>query len=162
MDKEIYTTSAPSSGGILLGLLNILEPLNITSDGGLKNPLNVHRFLEALKFAFGARSWVTDPAFVKDKKRFEEVYTKEWADGIREKITDVSGIVKSFSLPNWGPIFFWQNETHSADYYGLQYDTPIDHGTTHLSAVDKWGGAASVTSTVSSYPLPSTKNKGKI
>ncbi|KIY35507.1 gamma-glutamyltransferase [Cryptococcus gattii E566] len=128
MDKEIYTTSAPSSGGILLGLLNILEPLNITSDGGLKNPLNVHRFLEALKFAFGARSWVTDPAFAKDKKRFEEVYTKEWADGIREKITD--------------------NETHSADYYGLQYDTPIDHGTTHLSAVDKWGGAASVTSTI--------------
>lgn len=42
-----------------------------------------------------------------------------------------------------------QNETHSADYYGLQYDTPIDHGTTHLSVVDKWGGAASVTSTVS-------------
>ncbi|OXC69401.1 gamma-glutamyltransferase [Cryptococcus neoformans] len=128
MSKEIYTTSAPSSGGVMLGLLNVLEPLNITSNNGLKNPLNLHRFIEALKFAFGARSWVTDPAFAKDKKRFEEVYTKEWADEIREKITD--------------------NETHSADYYGLQYDTPIDHGTTHLSAVDKWGGAASVTSTI--------------
>lgn len=74
----------------MLGLLNVLEPLNITSNNGLKNPLNLHRFIEALKFAFGARSWVTDPAFAKDKKRLEEVYTKEWADGIREKITDVS------------------------------------------------------------------------
>lgn len=43
---------------------------------------------------------MTDPAFAKDKKRLEEVYTKEWADGIREKITDVSVIVKSFSFPN--------------------------------------------------------------
>lgn len=67
-------------------------------------------------------------------------------------------------LPNWGPIFFWQNETHSADYYGLQYDTPIDHGTTHLSAVDKWGGAASVTSTVSRihYLAQRTREKNLI
>lgn len=74
----------------MLGLLNVLEPLNITSNNGLKNPLNLHRFIEALKFAFGARSWVTDPAFAEDKKRLEEVYTKEWADEIRKKITDVS------------------------------------------------------------------------
>lgn len=96
MSKEIYTTSAPSSGGIMLGLLNVLEPLNITSNNGLKNPLNLHRFIEALKFAFGARSWVTDPAFAKDKKRLEEVYTKEWADEIRKKITDVSDQSPSF------------------------------------------------------------------
>lgn len=96
MSKDIYTTSAPSSGGIMLGLLNVLEPLNITSNNGLKNPLNLHRFIEALKFAFGARSWVTDPAFAKDKKRLEEVYTKEWADEIRKKITDVSDQSPSF------------------------------------------------------------------
>lgn len=96
MSKEIYTTSAPSSGGIMLGLLNVLEPLNITSNNGLKNPLNLHRFIEALKFAFGARSWVTDPAFAEDKKRLEEVYTKEWADEIRKKITDVSDQSPSF------------------------------------------------------------------
>ena len=41
-----------------------------------------------------------------------------------------------------------QNGTHDADYYGLHTDTPVDHGTTHLSVLDRWGGAASVTSTV--------------
>lgn len=41
-----------------------------------------------------------------------------------------------------------QNSTHDTAYYGLQHDTPIDHGTTHLSVLDKWGGAASITSTV--------------
>lgn len=41
-----------------------------------------------------------------------------------------------------------QNSTHDPAYYGLKHDTPIDHGTTHLSVLDRWGGAASVTSTV--------------
>lgn len=41
-----------------------------------------------------------------------------------------------------------QNGTHDADYYGLHTDTPVDHGTTHLSVLDRWGGAASITSTV--------------
>jgi hypothetical protein len=46
-----------------------------------------------------------------------------------------------------------QNATHDIDYYGLQHDTPVDHGTTHLSVVDQWGGAASITSTVSGLEL---------
>jgi hypothetical protein len=46
-----------------------------------------------------------------------------------------------------------QDATHEIDYYGLQHDTPVDHGTTHLSVVDQWGGAASITSTVSELAL---------
>ncbi|WVQ76804.1 gamma-glutamyltransferase [Cryptococcus sp. DSM 104548] len=128
MSKEIYTTSAPSSGGVLLGLLKVLEPFDITSTGGLGDVLNAHRFIEALKFAFGARSAITDPAFATNRSALEDVHSKQWADDVRAKITD--------------------NTTHSADYYGLQYDTPIDHGTTHISVADRWGGAASVTSTI--------------
>ncbi|WVQ84044.1 gamma-glutamyltransferase [Cryptococcus sp. DSM 104549] len=128
LNHSIYTTSAPSSGPVMLGLLNVLEPLNITSTGGLNDSLNAHRLIEAMKFAFGARSEITDPKFARDTGRFEEFYGKEWADEVRGKITD--------------------NGTHKADYYGLQYDTPIDHGTTHLSVADQWGGAASITSTV--------------
>lgn len=41
-----------------------------------------------------------------------------------------------------------QNETHEVNYYGMQHDTPVDQGTTHLSMVDKWGGAVAITSTV--------------
>lgn len=122
--RTIYTTSAPSSGEVMLGLLNILEPMDLTS----MTPLNTHRLIEAMKFAFGARSEITDPAFVENTDRFEEFVSKKWADEIRPKITD--------------------NETHEVNYYGMQHDTPVDQGTTHLSMVDKWGGAVAITSTV--------------
>ncbi|WVW78752.1 gamma-glutamyltransferase [Kwoniella bestiolae CBS 10118] len=130
MGKEIYTTDVPSSGGILLAFLKLLEPYNIPFTGGLKNPLNVHRLIEGMKFAFGARSEITDPApeFGGNLTRFREFYEGDWAEEKRGMICD--------------------NETHEIDYYGLQHDTPIDHGTTHLSVLDRWGGAASVTSTV--------------
>lgn len=59
----------------MLGLLNILEPYNITS----LSPLNVHRMVEAMKFAFGARSEITDPSFARNVSRFEEFYGKGWA-----------------------------------------------------------------------------------
>ncbi|WVQ97806.1 gamma-glutamyltransferase [Kwoniella sp. CBS 9459] len=129
MGKEIYTTDVPSSGGILLGLLRLLEPFNIPSHGSLTNTSNVHILLEGMKFAFGARSEITDPSpeFGGNLTRFREFYKGDWAAEQRAKIT---------------------NHTHDIDYYGLKHDTPIDHGTTHLSVLDQWGGAASVTSTV--------------
>ncbi|KAI9635467.1 putative gamma-glutamyltranspeptidase 1 precursor [Dioszegia hungarica] len=126
--REIYTTAAPSSGGILLALLRLIEPFRISQTGGLDNPLNVHRFIESLKFAFAARSEVTDPAFVKDPERLDRFYQSGWADDVRAKITD--------------------NSTHKVDYYGMEFDHIEDHGTTHLSVVDQWGGVAAVTSTV--------------
>ena len=44
-----------------------------------------------MKFAFGARSEITDPAFVGDdeRARFTEFYGKTWADEVRERINDV-------------------------------------------------------------------------
>ncbi|KAK4688922.1 hypothetical protein P7C73_g1180, partial [Tremellales sp. Uapishka_1] len=124
--KTIYTTDAPSSGGVMLGMMNILEPYNITE----LNPLNTHRLIEAMKFAFGARSEITDPKFatLAQGLRFEEFYQKSWADGKRALMTD--------------------NTTHEIGYYDVKYDTPVDGGTTHLNTVDQWGGAAAVTSTV--------------
>jgi len=70
----------------MLGLLNLIEPLNFKS----MTSLNTHRLIEAMKFAFGARSEITDPAFVDTTDRFDEFYSKEWADEIRPLITDVS------------------------------------------------------------------------
>ena len=69
----------------MLGLLNILEPYQITS----MTPLDTHRLIEAMKFAFGARSEITDPAFAENVTRFDELYSKQWAEGIRPRITDV-------------------------------------------------------------------------
>jgi gamma-glutamyltranspeptidase/glutathione hydrolase/leukotriene-C4 hydrolase len=91
--KTVYTTSAPSSGAMLLAILNILEDFDFAStpksEGGCNGPLNTHRLLEAMKFAFGARSEVTDPAFATSdqKDRYIEFTTKKWAKGLRHKIT---------------------------------------------------------------------------
>lgn len=35
----------------------------------------------------------------------------------------------------------------------MEFDHIEDHGTTHLSVVDKWGGVAAVTSTVCPFIL---------
>lgn len=98
--KTVYTTSAPSSGAMLLAILDLLEtydfPSTPESEGGCNGPLNTHRLLEAMKFAFGARSEVTDPAFATTKQndRYLEFTTKEWAEDTRRKITDVSGRIQ--------------------------------------------------------------------
>lgn len=75
----------------MLGLLNILEPFTRhQKPDECWTPLWTHRLIEAMKFAFGARSEITDPAFAKDLGRLDEFYTKSWADEVRGKITDVS------------------------------------------------------------------------
>ncbi|KAL1409901.1 hypothetical protein Q8F55_003900 [Vanrija albida] len=126
--QDIYTTDAPGSGGVMLGMLNILDGLAHTHNrSACWDELSAHHTIEAMKFAFGARSEVTDPKFATNLTRLAEFRTKAWADEQRRKITYA---------------------THGPGYYGLVHDTPLDHGTTHLSVVDQWGGAASVTSTV--------------
>ena len=78
---------------MLLAILNILEEFDFTStpkaEGGCNGPLNTHRLLEAMKFAFGARSEVTDPAYatLEQKDRYLEFTTKKWAKEVRRKIT---------------------------------------------------------------------------
>lgn len=128
----------------MIALLRILEPFRIPQTGGFKNPLNVHRFIESMKFAFGARSEVTDPAFVKDADRLDRFWKTGWPDEVRDKITDVSNVNVAVLLDFTDQ----QDSTHKIGYYGMKFDQIEDHGTTHLSVVDKWGGVASVTSTV--------------
>lgn len=41
-----------------------------------------------------------------------------------------------------------QDRTHELSYYHPRFDVKEDHGTTHLSTIDKWGSAVALTSTV--------------
>jgi gamma-glutamyltranspeptidase/glutathione hydrolase/leukotriene-C4 hydrolase len=52
-DKKVYTSHAPTSGPVLLHILNLLERYDLTGEG--RTGLNIHRFVEALKFGFAAR-----------------------------------------------------------------------------------------------------------
>lgn len=125
--RKYYTGSYPSGGPILQHLLNVLEGYDTFAEEG-KTGLGVHRFVEALKFAFAARTNVGDPPFINNDAKLAEIPTRKYADAVRANITD--------------------DRTHKLSYYNPQFDILEDHGTTHLSVIDQWGGAVSLTTTV--------------
>ncbi|KAG2234762.1 hypothetical protein INT48_000111 [Thamnidium elegans] len=124
--RKVITTAGPTSGPALLSVLNIIEPFffNITGPTGL----TMHRFVEALKYGFAFRTEISDPDFIKNDDRMEQIISKEWADIVRKNISD--------------------NLTHDPLYYEPKYENNDPHGTMHLSVVDKDDGAVSLTSTV--------------
>jgi hypothetical protein len=74
----------------MLGMLNILEPYPLAAEG--MTPLNTHRLVEAMKFAFGARSEITDLA--SEFGDWSRQRGKAWAEEKRRGIDDVSvGVV---------------------------------------------------------------------
>jgi len=126
--RKIYTTHAPTSGPVLLHMLNLLEHFDDFVQEG-RTGLNVHRIVEAMKFGFAARTRVCDPAFIEaDYTSIEEIPTKEYASLIFTNLTD--------------------DHTHTPGYYQPVFSVPEDHGTSHSSIIDKNGMAVAITSTV--------------
>lgn len=85
----------------MLGMFNIMEHYRLYDEHRPHSPLtktrtglNMHRITEAMKFAFGARTEISDPdtAYM-DEKRRERVTgfaQRGWADEIVKELTDVS------------------------------------------------------------------------
>lgn len=87
-----------------------------------------HRFIEASKFAYGARSALGDMGFVKNASEIaRNITSARWAEKIRKLIKD---------------------QAQPDAYYGGSFQVPPDHGTTSISVVDKKGNAVAVTSTI--------------
>ncbi|KAF5321830.1 hypothetical protein D9619_001810 [Psilocybe cf. subviscida] len=123
-DKKVYTTHAPTSGPVLLHMLNLLEHYDFDE----RNGLNVHRLVEIMKFGFAARTKICDLQFANDTQQIYEIPTKAFAQKIVGNITD--------------------DRTHPPEYYNPIFDVKTDHGTSHTSVVDLNGMAVSLTSTV--------------
>ncbi|KAI9572200.1 gamma-glutamyltranspeptidase [Boletus coccyginus] len=122
-DKKVYTSRAPTSGPVFLHMLNLLERFDLIGEG--RTPLNVHRMVEAIK----CETRIGDlPYYTGDVARVEEIPTKAFADKIAVRLTD--------------------DHTHLPKYYKPEFDIETDHGTSHVSVVDKNGMAVSLTSTV--------------
>lgn len=119
---HVYTTHAPTSGPVLLHMLNLLENFDLVAEGW--TGLNVHRIVEAIKFGFAARTKLSDPAFNDNTP----IATKAFADLVFANFTD--------------------DMTHPPKYYNPEYDIDIDHGTSHTSVIDQDGMVVSLTSTV--------------
>ncbi|KAK0485936.1 gamma-glutamyltranspeptidase [Armillaria novae-zelandiae] len=122
--RKVYTTHAPTSGPVLLHMLNLIEKYDLEK----RNGVNTHRLVEAMKFGFAARTRICDPDFQNNTEVIKSISTKAFANVIFPNITD--------------------GHTHPPDYYNPEYDVLTDHGTSHTSILDKNGMAVSLTSTV--------------
>ncbi|KAF9435671.1 hypothetical protein BGZ76_005763 [Entomortierella beljakovae] len=125
--RKIYTSPAPTSGPALISVMNILERYNV---GRFKEFANVdtHRFIEALKHGFAQRTELGDPDFTDLEATVENMLSKDTAAQIRANISDTRTFPVDYYNPHWGPI--------------------DNHGTTHLSTVDKDDMSVALTSTV--------------
>ncbi|CAF2748616.1 unnamed protein product [Rotaria sp. Silwood2] len=131
-----YTSSAPSSGPILIFILNILLDYNF-SRNSLNSSENAslfyHRLIEAFKFAFAKRTELGDPLKINLQQFISKLTSKEYAKSIRQKIDD--------------------EKTFEAEYYGYNRNKKqsLSGGTAHISIVDEYGDALAITSTINTY-----------
>lgn len=90
--RTVYTTQAPTSGPVLLHILNLMEGLEDREVQGAN--VNVHRMVEAMKFGFAARTRIADAAFVNEtiRERMDDIPTKEYAKGTLANLTDVRSL----------------------------------------------------------------------
>jgi gamma-glutamyltranspeptidase/glutathione hydrolase len=92
--------------------------------------LTTHRFVEAMKFAYGARLKLGDPDFVKNTTEYQkELLSDNMAHEIRQRILD--------------------NRTQPVEAYDpLSLYNPESHGTSHIVTADASGLTLTSTTTI--------------
>ena len=125
---KLHTSGVPSSGAILMGILKIMEQYPVQDWDDVD--LTVHRFSEAMRFAYGARLELGDPGFVPESIKTERsMVTDEWAESVRRRILD--------------------DQTQPVEVYDpRELYTTEGQGTSHIVTADKSGMATSMTTTV--------------
>jgi gamma-glutamyltranspeptidase/glutathione hydrolase/leukotriene-C4 hydrolase len=83
--RKVTTCSEPTSGPMLLAVLNLIERFQMKVDG--LTGLNLHRLVEAFKFGYAFRTEFGDPDFVQNSERIEEMIDKDFAAKVRQNIT---------------------------------------------------------------------------
>ncbi|KAE9549939.1 hypothetical protein FO519_006857 [Halicephalobus sp. NKZ332] len=127
--RHVCGPPPPSGAAVAQAILNVLDGYNWESTNSFDDYTTFfHRFIEANKFAYGARSELGDTDFVKNASEIAKNITDpRWGEKIRKLITD---------------------KAHPDAYYGGHFQAPDDHGTTNIAVIDKEGNAVSVTSTI--------------
>ena len=142
--RQVITCGAPCSGPALIQALNILEGFSLGSKTGRMTPQEVHLLVESMKCraalphkrsadlrdAAAARTELGDPFDpVADRPvRISELTSKDFAALLRSNIS--------------------LTKTYPWTHYNPKYDFPRNHGTTHISVIDKDGMTTSLTSTI--------------
>ncbi|KAJ4715634.1 Gamma-glutamyltranspeptidase [Melia azedarach] len=130
LGHKLISFPPPSSGGAtMILMLNILAQYPIPS--GLGGPLGVHRKIEALKNAFAVRSNLGDPDFVNITAVLSDMLSVSFAKQLKKDIND--------------------SRTYGPKHYGGKWNPLNDHGTSHMSIIDKERNAVAITNTVNAY-----------
>nr|WP_233532248.1 gamma-glutamyltransferase [Antrihabitans sp. YC2-6] len=147
-DHEICGMPNPSSGGTAvastLGILSnfdlgALMPTDLDRNGGVPDPKAVHLIAEAERLAYADRDkYVADSDFVplpgnSTETLLNEAYLKQ-----RAALIDPGKSMGQAQPGDFGPVPL-----------GIPGQVP-EHGTSHISVVDKYGNAASMTTTIES------------
>lgn len=127
----MYSVRAPASGPVLAHILGIMDEVKAKPDDSLsEDPLNYHRFVEALKFAYAKRAQLGDEKFEESvSKVVEELLSDDAARNARNKIDD-------------------SKTRDDPSFYGLVNTEPKDGGTSHSCYWDKDNNVVAITSTV--------------
>ncbi|KAI3844334.1 hypothetical protein MKX03_006137 [Papaver bracteatum] len=130
MGFTILGMPVPSTGvlglSLVLNILNSYESLDF-----IKDPLGLHRLIEALKHMLGYRMNLGDPKFVDITKFEDNMLSTSFAAELREKIKDDTTLPTKDYLPKWSQL--------------------NDHGTSHFCIVDKDRNVVSMTATINHY-----------
>ncbi|KAJ7945350.1 Gamma-glutamyltranspeptidase [Quillaja saponaria] len=126
---KILSMPPPSGGPPMILMLNILAQYDIPS--GVSGSLGVHREIEALKHVFGVRMNLGDPDFVNVTKVLSDMLSHKFAKELKKTIND--------------------NKTFEPNHYGGRWNPINDHGTSHLSIIDRDRNAVSMTTTINAY-----------
>lgn len=126
---KIYSGTAPSSGAVLASIMKIIEGYDMRTPSQLN--FSTHYLDEAMKFGYGQRTLLGDPAFLPNLTEYQlNMYSESTAADFRAKI-EPEGVL----------------ETKDYEPPGDNFDVP-DQGTTAVVAADKSGLSISLTSTV--------------
>uniref|UniRef100_A0A914W3U8 Gamma-glutamyltranspeptidase 1 n=1 Tax=Plectus sambesii TaxID=2011161 RepID=A0A914W3U8_9BILA len=127
-NRTICGPPPPSGSAIAQAILSILDGFKLNQSTFEDNVDLYHRLIEASKFAYADRSVLGDMAFITDALPVaRNITSQEYAAAIRKMITD---------------------RAHPEEYYGGDFGVQEDHGTTHITVMDRFGNAVAVTSTI--------------
>ncbi|CAJ2512131.1 Uu.00g077560.m01.CDS01 [Anthostomella pinea] len=125
---NLYSSGAPSSGAVCLSTLKTMEGYDASDTADVN--LTLHRFDEAMRFAYGAHQALGDPDFLSDVDKLEyKMLDASEAASIRQRILDNS----TQPVKNYDPDEIYTSESH---------------GTSHIVTADASGMAVSSTTTV--------------
>ena len=99
----VTSCPAPAGGAAVLSILKTMEGYEVDAAGEGEVNVTMHRLDEAMRFAFGARSAMGDPAFLSYMDWYEEEITSEaFAKEVRSRIDDGRTLEREEYVPgNW-------------------------------------------------------------